>query len=773
MKSMIVATLLLCWPTVLVAQVSLPRPEHKFDGTLGTTFKNSEPATFPQPVKAPEGAPNVLLVLLDDAGFGQFAVSGGGVPSPNMQKLAAEGVFYNRFHTTALCSPTRAALLTGRNHHSAGTGIITELATGYDGYTGIIPKSTATVAEVLRQNGYATAWIGKNHNTPVYETSPIGPFDHWPNHLGFDYFYGFMAGDINQFKPDLFENLTPVEASEKEDYHLSTDLCDKTISWLQMTEVVQPEKPWFLYLSTAATHSPHQAPAEWIAKFKGRFDDGWDVYRKETFERQKKLGIVPATAVLTERPASLPAWDSLNADQKKLYTRMMEIFAAYGAHVDHEVGRVLDYVESLPDAENTMVIYIVGDNGSSAEGGLDGTMNETAIFNAYQMKLEEMLPRMDELGTERHFNHFPAEWAWAMNTPFQWTKQIASHLGGVRNPMIIKWPARLKEKQAVRSQFTHVIDIAPTILEAAGVAQPDSVNGTPQKPIEGKSFLASLTDADAAETRTGQYFEMFANRAMYKDGWWLASIAFEPWQPLREGYDPFAVNWELYNLNEDFSQGQNLAEKYPEKVKELEALWWAQASKYDALPLDWRGSDRFSAELTGKPNLAGSRTKFVYPGDFSGLPEASAPDLKNKSFSIRATIEVDENANGMIYTQGGNTAGWALYMQEGKLILTHNFIDLQRYTVSSDEVIPAGKHELTMEFTYEGGKEMGKSGTVQLSVDGTAVGSGKIEKTTPFKYSMDETQDIGKDNGTPVTYDYQTPFAFEGEISQVVVELKK
>ena len=468
MKNVLAATLFVIAPCLAMAQGSLPRPEHRFEGTLGTTFKDSDPAAFPQPVKAPEGAAERLLVMLDDAGFGQFAVSGGGIPSPALDKLASEGVFYNRFHTTALCSPTRAALLTGRNHHAAGTGIITELATGYDGYTGIIPKSTATVAEVLRQNGYATLWVGKNHNTPVYETSPMGPFDHWPNHLGFDYFYGFMAGDTNQFRADLFENLTPVEHSRDEDYHLSTDLCDKSIAWLKMAEVVQPEKPWLLYLAPAATHSPHQVPADWIAKFKGEFDMGWDVYREQVFARQKKLGIVPEDAALTDRPESLPAWDTLSAAQKKLYTRMMEVFAAYSAHVDYEIGRVLDYVNGLPDADNTMVIYIVGDNGSSAEGGLDGTMNEIAIFNAYQMKLEDMLPHIDELGTEKHFNHFPAEWAWAMNAPFQWTKQVASHLGGVRNPLIIKWPARIQEQQAVRSQFTHVIDIAPTILEVLG-----------------------------------------------------------------------------------------------------------------------------------------------------------------------------------------------------------------------------------------------------------------------------------------------------------------
>lgn len=753
-------------------QVTLPYAEPRFRGSVGTTFKDSDPAAFPRTVKAPEGAPNVLLVLLDDVGFGQFAVSGGAVPSPNMQKLADEGVFYNRFHTTALCSPSRAALLTGRNHHVAGTGIITELATGYDGYTGIIPKSTATVAEILRQNGYATAWIGKNHNTPIYETSPLGPFDHWPNGLGFDYFYGFMAGDTNQIRPYLFENQTPLGTPANDNYFLSVDLADKAISWLKVAEAVQPAKPWFMYLAPAATHSPHQAPKELIARFKGQFDMGWDAYRQQTFARQKKAGIIPQDAELTPRPSSLPAWDGLNADQKRLYARMMEVFAAYGAHIDQEVGRVLDYVQTLPDAQNTLIIYIVGDNGSSAEGGFDGTLNENAFFNAYLMKYQEMLPHIDELGTEKHFNHFPAGWAWAMDTPFQWTKQVASHLGGTRNPMIVKWPARLTTGKSVHSQFTHVIDIAPTILDAAGIAEPRSVNGTAQSPIEGKSFLGTLTDKNAKEIRTSQYFEIFANRAIYKDGWWAASLSFEPWQAERGEYDPFKAKWELYNLDKDFSQARNVAAQNPDKVRELEALWWAEASRNNALPLDWRGAERFSAELTGKPSLAGDRKKFVYPGNFSGLPEAAAPDLKNKSFSVGATVEVKDGANGMIFTQGGNTGGWGFYMKEGRLLAAHNFLDLKYFKVSSDRTVPAGKRNLKMEFDYQGGREMGRGGTITLYVDGTKAGSGMVEQTTPFKYSLSENQDIGRDTGTSVVDDYKVPYAFEGTIEEVVVELK-
>lgn len=752
-------------------QTVLPYAEPRFKGNVGTTFKDSDPAPFPKQPKAPDGAPNVLLVLLDDVGFGQFSVSGGAVPSPNMEKLANEGLFYNRFHTTALCSPTRAALLTGRNHQVAGTGVITELATGYDGYTGVIPKRTATFAEVLRQNGYATAWIGKNHNTPIYETSLMGPYDHWPNGLGFNYFYGFMAGDTNQLKPYLFENQTPIGTPQDPNYFLSTDLANKSIQWLKTTEAIEPGKPWLLYLAPAATHAPHQAPKELIAKYKGKFDMGWDEYRKQTFERQKQLGIVPQDAMLTARPASLPAWDGLNADQKKLYARMMEVFCAYGDQVDQEVGRVLDYVATLPDADNTMIVYIIGDNGASAEGGLDGTLNENAFFNAFQMTYQQMLPLIDEIGTEKHFNHFPAEWAWAMDTPFQWTKQVASHLGGVRNPMIVKWPAKIKEKKAIRSQFVHVIDIAPTILAAAGIDEPRSVNGTPQEPIQGRSFLGTMTDKGAKEIRTSQYFEMFANRAIYKDGWWAASLSFEPWQAERGEYDPFKARWELYNIDKDFSQAKDMAKDNPGKLDELVALWWAEARANNALPIDWRGAERFSGELTGKPSLAGDRKKFVYPGNFAGLPEAAAPDLKNKSFSVSAKADIKDNANGVIFTQGGNTGGWGFYMKDGKLVAAHNFIDVKRFIVRSDQTVPAGKHDLKMTFNYEGGKEMGKNGTVSLFVDGKSVGSGKVDQTTPFKYSLSENQDVGTDTGTPVVYDYQGAFPFQGQLDEVVVEL--
>lgn len=752
-------------------QIDLPYAEQKFRGVVGTTYLNSDPAEFPQPLTAPEGAPNVLVVLIDDAGFGQFSVAGGGVPAPHMEKLAQEGVFFNRFHTTALCSPTRAALLTGRNHHVAASGAVTELATGYDGYTGIIPKDTATIGEILRQNGYITAWFGKNHNTPAYEASVMGPFDHWPNALGFDHFYGFMAGDTNQIRPNMFCNQNALGTPQEPDYYISVDLADRAIDWLQHTEAIQPEKPWFVYIAPGATHSPHQAPKELIEKFKGQFSGGWDVYREQTLARQQKMGLIPEDTDLTTRPDSMPAWDTLDDDEKRLYERIMEVFAAFGYHVDQQIGRVLDYIESLPDGDNTLIMYIVGDNGASAEGGLTGTLNELAFFNGYQMGVSEMIDHIDEIGTERHFNHFPAGWALAMDTPFPWTKQAASHLGGVRNPMIVKWPARYQTSGEVRSQFTHLIDVAPTILAAAGIDEPRSVNGTAQTPMQGRSFLAAIGDAEAPEHRTSQYFEIFANRGMYNDGWWAACLASTPWNPNRDAFDPVAAKWELYNLEDDFSQAHDLSEQHPAKLEELKALWWAAASANQVLPLDWRGVERFSNAITGRPSVAGERTHFVYPGVFSGLPEAAAPDLKNKSFTISASIEIDDDANGMIFIQGGNTGGWGFYLKDGVLTMVHNYVDAEWYFVRSDKPLAKGSHQVKATFSYDGGKDLGKGGSVVLTVDDQQVGTGTIERTCPNKYSNSENQDIGIDTGTPITYEYQTPFLFQGTLHQVVVDL--
>ena len=752
---------------------ALPRPDHRFEGMIGTTHLNSDPAAFPQQVKAPENAPNILLILLDDVGFGQFSVSGGGVPSPAMESLAREGLLYNRFHTTALCSPTRASLLTGRNAHSAGTGIITELATGYPGYTGIIPRETATVGQVLRQNGYNTAWIGKNHNTPVWEVTSNGPFDRWPAGLGFNYFYGFMAGDVSHWEPTLYENFNLVPRSEDPNYHLTADLADKAIQWIQSSKEIDPAKPFFCYVAPGATHAPHHAPVEWIEKFKGQFDMGWDKYREATFERQKKLGIVPQDAVLTERPASLPAWDSLSDKEKKLYARMMEVFAAYGAHLDYHVGRIIDYVKSLPDADNTLIIYIVGDNGSSAEGGLVGSVNELAIYNAVVETLDDVLPLEDELGGPRHFNHFPAMWAHAMNAPFQWTKQVASHFGGTRNPLIVSWPAKIKARGEIRSQFHHVCDIVPTIYEVVGIQPPATVDGIAQKPIEGVSMAYTFDDAAAKDRRRSQIFEMFVNRGMYLDGWIASARSFEPWDPNRTEFNPHTSQWELYNIEEDFTQSKDLSAENPEKLKELVDLWWAEAARKQILPLDWRGPERFSGALTGKPSLAANREKFVYNTRLVGLPEAAAPDLKNKSFSLTAEVTLKKGDEGMLFTQGGFTAGWGFMVQNGQLVFTCNYIGQKRYRIESTEPLPLGDVKLAARFEYAGdANEFGKGGKVTLTANGKTIGTGQIEKTAPFLYSTVETQDIGMDLGSPVDFTYKPPFRFTGEIKQLIVELK-
>ena len=750
---------------------SLPRPDFRYKGQVGRTYQDSDPPTFPQVLRPPAGAPNVLLILLDDVGFGQFSVFGGGVPSPNMEKLAAQGLRYTRFHTTALCSPTRAALITGRDHHMAGTGVITELATGYDGYTGIIPKSAGTVAEILKQNGYATAWIGKNHNTPAWETSEVGPFDHWPSGLGFDYFYGFNSGDTSQFEPILFEDHNRVPRSTDPNYHISHDLADHAIAWVQREKEIDPTRPFFLYVAPSATHAPHMAPKEWTDKFKGQFDMGWDRYREMTIERQKKLGVVPPDTKLTPRPESLPAWDSLNPDQKRLYARMMELFAGFGAQIDYEVGRILSAVEALPDTDNTLVIYIIGDNGSSAEGGLDGETNENAAFNGVLETWQSNLKYIDELGGPKHYNHFPAGWAWAMDTPLQWTKQVASHFGGTRNPLIISWPAKITDKGGIRPQFHHVMDIMPTILEAAGTQAPDELNGVPQKPIEGVSMVYTFNDAKAPDRRKMQIFELVSNRGMYENGWMASSLAFVPWQPVRTGFDPDKAKWELYHIDQDFSQADDLATKDPDKLKALVDLWWAEAARENILPLDWRAVERLSDQLTERPSLAAGRNTFVYDTPLVALPEGSAPDLKNKSFTITAETEIPtDGADGMIFTQGGITAGWGFYVQKGKLVGVHNYIGMERYRVVSTENVPTGKVTLTFDFKYDGG--MGKGGTITLLANGNKIGEGRVEKTAPYRYSLYEGQDIGQDSGSPVDFTYTPPFPFTGQLHKVTVELK-
>jgi arylsulfatase len=752
----------------------LPRPDFHFPGNVGRTFQDSDPPQFPQPVPAPKGAPNIVLILIDDAGFGQFSTFGGLVPSPTMDSLAAEGLRFNRFHTTALCSPTRAALLTGRNHHSAASATIQETATGYDGYTGIIPRSAGTVAEVLRQNGYMTAWIGKNHNTPPWEASAAGPFDHWANGLGFDYFYGFNAGDMNHWNPLLFENRNLVPASIDPNYHLTVDLADHAIAWVRKVKSISPTRPFFLYVAPGATHAPHHAPADWIAKFKGKFDMGWDKYREETLEREKKLGVVPPDTKLTARPSGLPAWDSLNADQKRLYAHMMEVFAAYGAHCDHHMGRIVDAVKQLPGAENTLFIYIAGDNGASAEGGLEGSLAENLFFNGVSEKWQDNLKVIDELGGPKHFNHFPAAWAHAMNTPFQWTKQVASHFGGTRNPMIVSWPGHIKDKGGLRSQFMHVIDVVPTLYELIGITPPQELNGVTQKPIEGVSFAYTFDDAKAKERHTTQYFEMACARGLYHQGWMASAIAFAPWNSSRAGFDLDKQKWELYDVDKDFSQADDLAASNPQKLRELQDLWWAEAAKYNVLPLDWRAVERLNGELMGRPSLAGdAKTLTYYPGQV-GLPNEASPRILNKSWTLTADLEVPAaGAEGMIATQGGLEGGYGLYLRQGKPTFVYNYLSIERFTIAGQQQLPKGKVQLKVDVTYQGGpKELGKAAAVTMSVNGAKVAEGQLPKTIPLSLSIGEGLDIGEDVGSAVDFTYKLPFKFTGTIEKVTFDLK-
>ncbi|MBX9582821.1 MAG: arylsulfatase [Gemmataceae bacterium] len=750
----------------------LPRPDFHFPGKVGKTYLQSDPPQFPQPAKAPAGAPNVVLILLDDTGFGQYGTFGGGIPSPTIQKLADEGLRYNRFHTTALCSPTRAALITGRNHHSAATGVITEAATGYDGYTCVLPRACGTVGEVLRQNGYMTAWVGKNHNTPAWEASAAGPFDRWANGLGFDYFYGFNAGDMNHWDPVLYENRNLVPRSADPNYHLTPDLADHAISWVRKVKSIAPDKPYFLYLAPGANHSPHHAPKEWADQFKGQFDGGWDAYREQTLERQKKLGVVPPNTKLTARSEGLPAWDGLNADQKRLYARMMEVFAGYAAHCDHEMGRVIDAVKQLPGADNTIFVYIVGDNGASAEGGIEGSINENLFFNGLPEKWQDNLKAIDDLGGPKYFNHFPSAWAHAMCTPFQWTKQVASHFGGTRNPMVISWPAKLKDKGGLRAQFLHVIDIVPTLYDVIGITPPAELNGVKQRPIEGVSFARTFADPKAPETRPTQHFELLVNRGLYHDGWMASSRSFVPWVPTRGAFDPLTAKWELYKIGDDFSQAEDVAARHPEKVKELEALFWKEAERYNVLPLDWRAVERLNAELQGRPTLAGKATTFTYYPGQVGLPNEACPRVLNKSWTITADVEVpDAGAEGTVVTHGGMPGGYGLFVEGGKPAFVYNYLDLERTTVAGPDPLPKGKVRLVADFAYDGGGA-GKGGTVTLSVNGRKVAEGKLPRTIPNQISLGEGLDVGMDIGSPVDFTYRLPFAFTGKVEKVVYELR-
>lgn len=749
----------------------LPVPPAPFKGTIGLRTKDSK-SDFPQPVQAPKGAPNIVLVLLDDVGFGATSTYGGPCNTPTFTKLAANGLKYNQFHTTALCSPTRAAIITGRNHHSTHTACIMELGTGFPGYDTVMGKDTATVAEVLKQSGYGTAWFGKNHNVPDWETSQAGPFDRWPTSLGFDQFYGFIGGDTSQWRPNTTEGTKPIEPYiGNPDYNLDYDLADQATKWIKMQKAVAPDKPFFCYYAPGATHAPHHPKPEWVEKYKGKFDQGWDKVREETFERQKKLGVIPADTKLNPRAPGIQAWDACTPEEKKVYARFMEVYAGYLEQTDHNVGRVLKSIEDMGQLDNTLVIYIAGDNGASAEGSLQGLLNEMTFFNGVKEDLKDVLERVDEIGTWKTYNHYPVGWAHAMCAPFQWTKQVASHFGGTRNGMVISWPKGITAKGELRSQFHHVIDIAPTLLDVVGLPQPASVNGVTQKPIEGVSMKYSFANAKAPSTRTTQYFEMVANRAIYHDGWIACTTPVgAPWDPNTPTADVITgYKWELYNVAKDFSQADDLATKMPDKLKDMQLLFYAEAARYDVLPLDNSRVERIDPAI--RPSLTRGRKSFTYTEGMTRIPEGASPDIKNKSWSITAEVETKADTTGMIITNGGLFGGWALYLEKGKPVFHFNFVDVAHYQVAGRDAIATGKHTLKMDFAYDGGG-IGKGGNVTLSVDGKEVAKGRVEKSIPFRITLDESLDVGEDTGTPVNLKYDVPFKFTGKIEQVTVELK-
>jgi arylsulfatase A-like enzyme len=753
-----------------LAQDVLPRPAPAFNGHIGRTIKDSTP-DFPKEVEAPKGAPNILLILTDDVGFGATAPFGGPIPTPTFDRLAKSGLRYTQFHTTALCSPTRAALLTGRNHHSNASGVIMEIATGYPGYNSLMPKSNGTFAEVLRQNGYSTSWYGKNHNVPDWHSSQAGPFDLWPTGLGFEYFYGFLGGDTSQWAPALFENIKPIEPPhDQKDYYFDKDMADHAIARIQLLHAVAPQKPWVTYYAPGTAHAPHHAPKDWIARFKGKFDMGWDKMREETFARQKQLGIVPPNTQLTARSPGIPAWDSFDAEHQKVFAHMMEVYAAALAYCDTQMGRILDAIDEMGETNNTLVIYIQGDNGASAEGTAQGLLNEMAVFNGIPEDFKQVKAHMDDLGGPMTFNHYPIGWAHAMDTPFQWTKQIASHFGGTRNGLVISWPARIKDGGGIRTQFHHVIDIAPTILEAVGLPAPSVLNGVPQKPIEGVSMAYTFDDAKVASKRRTQYFEMFANRALYNDCWVAATTPPVPPWVFAGNMPPIdQYKWELYNVSKDFSEAENLADKEPLKLSQLQDLFWVEAAKYNVLPLDNSKVERFDVSI--RPSLTRGRSEFLYHPGMVRIPEGSAPDFKNKSYRITAQVDIPKGgAEGVILTQGGRFNGLGLYLLAGKPVFFYNLVGVDRTRVAGKDKLAPGKHTVLADFKYDGGG-VGKGGSITLSVDAKQVAESRLARTIPFRVSADETLDIGEDTGTPVSEDYAVPFKFTGTIEKVIVNL--
>jgi arylsulfatase len=747
----------------------IPKPDPAFTGTIGETYQDSK-ASYPQPIRAPAGAPNVLLILLDDVGFGMAGTFGGPVPTPTLDGLAKNGLRYNTFHTTALCSPTRAALLAGRNHHSVGNGVITEMGTGFPGYTGIIPQSAALLPKMLGGNGYASAAFGKWHNTPETEISPAGPFDRWPTGLGFDYFYGFNQGEASQYYPVLYRNTTPVNPPDTPEhgYHFGIDMTTETINWINNVHAADPARPWFVYYSTGAIHAPHQVAPEWRKKFAGQFDQGWDSVRAQTWERQLKMGIIPAGTKLTPRPAEIPAWDTQSPAARRVYARLMENYAGYLAFTDDQIARLVKDLERTGQLDNTLIIFIVGDNGASAEGGLEGTTNETASLLGFPGDLATIEKLYDKIGGPETEPHVPVGWAWSMDSPFQWTKQIASHFGGTRNPMVISWPARIKDVGGLRSQFSHVIDVVPTVLEAAGIAAPSEVDGIAQMPIQGVSMVYTFDSAAAPSHHTVQYFEMLGNRGIYKDGWVATTRHGRlPWEQAKSGPPNFDQDkWELYHITEDFSEANDLAAGNPEKVKELQTAFMVEAKKYDVLPLD----DRFSERLDPANRVAGTpRTSWTY-GNGARMPEPIGPGVWPRHHTVTASIDAGPTANGFIVGSGGDFGGWALYAQNGKLVYALNFLSYGMTYVRSTIPIPNGATTVGAEIIPEGGN--GKPALVKLTIDGKPAGEGTIPRIT-FRWSLEPFQ-VGRDDISPVSPEYEGKgaFPFNRGIEEVKFDLK-
>ena len=755
----------------------LPIPDREHIGLV--TYDAKDPDTsFPpiEPLLPPEGAPNVLVVLLDDVGFGAASAFGGPAATPVAERLAANGLSYNRFHTTALCAPTRAALLSGRNHHSVGMGSITESATSAPGLSGVKPNSKAALAMTLKLNGYSTAQFGKCHEVPPWQTSPIGPFDAWPSGGGgFETFYGFIGGENNQYYPALYDGFSPVEPARTPEagYHLTEDLADHAVDWVRTQKALAPEKPFFLYFAPGATHAPHHVGSEWSDKYAGRFTEGWDVHRELTFTRQKQLGIVPADAELTPRPDAIPAWDDMPEDLKPVLERQMEIYAGFLEHTDHHVGRVIDAIESIGAFDNTIVFYIIGDNGASAEGTVNGAFNEMANFNGLASieTPEFMVAMKDKFGTPDAYNHYSVGWAWAMCSPYQWTKQVASHWGGTRNGTVVHWPAGIAAKGEIRSQFTHVIDVAPTILEAAGIPEPTFVNGVQQSPIEGTSMMYSFDAADAPERHDLQYFEMFGNRGIYYRGWSAVTRHSTPWLPHEI---PPALDddcWELYDGEGDWTQAHDLASEQPDRLAALQRLWLIEAVKYNVLPIDDRRYERLNATLAGRPQLITGTSQVLFPG-MKRLSEHSVLDVKNRSFAVTASINAAAHGptNGVIVAQGGRFGGWVLYVKQGRAKFVYNLLGIQSFETEADRDLPPGKHQLRVEFAYDGGG-LAKGGDVTLFLDGDAVGTGRVDATQPVIFSADETTDLGDDYGTPVCADYAGASQFDGRIELVQIDV--